>query len=148
MDWAELRRGLARARPFLLSHHRPARRYRCYRLRPFGYRIDLCARCSGVYPGILLGILGYLSAFRVAASLTLVVVLPLPALLDWLLTSLGDYRGSNVVRTITGALLGYGYGLGLAYLFLADDRRVLAVGIVYAVLAGAGVLVRQRSAGT
>jgi uncharacterized membrane protein len=143
LDWRELRRGLARARPYLLAHHRPERRDRCYRLGPFGRRIDLCARCSGVYPGIVLGLLGYVLAPSPFADPLLVGLLPLPALLDWTTTTMGNWNGRNSVRTATGVSLGYGYGLGLGYLFLAGDLAVLAVGVVYAALAG-GLLALNR----
>ena len=146
IDRRELRRGLAKARPYLLSHHLPKRRHRCYHLRPLGHRIDVCARCSGVYPGIVLGVLAFFLSPDPFASLVVIAVLPLPALLDWTLTSLGNYRGYNPVRTGTGAALGYGYGLGLGQLFLAGDLRVLVVGVAYATLAGALlVLARRRS---
>lgn len=135
LDWGELRKGLAETRPYLLSHHLPGQRHRCYRLRPFGRRIDVCARCSGIYPGIVLGVLGSLFGPGSVADLVFVVVLPLPALIDWMVTSLGDYRGSNPIRTATGALLGYAYGLGLATLFLDGDPRVLVIGLGYAATA-------------
>ncbi|WP_135663899.1 DUF2085 domain-containing protein [Halorhabdus rudnickae] len=144
LDVRALRRGLAEARPYLLSHHLPERRHRCYRLRPFGRRIDVCARCSGVYPGIVLGVLAFFLAPGPFASLLAVALLPFPALLDWSHTALGNYRGYNPVRTTTGALLGYGYGVGLGQLFLAGNLRVLAVGIVYVVLAGTLLVVQRR----
>ncbi|QGN07672.1 DUF2085 domain-containing protein [Halorhabdus sp. CBA1104] len=133
--WIELRRGLARARPYLLAHHRPERRYRCYRVSLFGSRIALCARCSGLYPGVAVGLIAFFLAGPPFVGLVLIALLPAPALCDWVVTSVRDRRGSNVIRTATGALLGYAYGLGLATLFLDGDLRVLGIGVGYAAIA-------------
>ena len=142
---AELRKGLAATAPFLLSHHVPAERYRCYAPAVFGRRVHLCARCSGVHPGIAAGLLAAAFGPAFLADLRLVAVLPLPALVDWAVTTFTRRRGSNAVRTLTGALLGYGYGLGLAALVSGPRGPVLAVGAVYA--AAAGVLVPLSDTG-
>lgn len=144
VEWADLRRALAETWPYLLSHHVPRRRYRCHRLEVRGHRVDLCARCTGVYPGILLGLLGEGFVSQPLTELVLIVALPLPALLEWRVTSLGSSRGSNAIRTLTGGLLGFGYGLGLARLFLTGDLSVLVVGLVYASLAGGLLAVKHR----
>lgn len=136
-DWREFRRGLGTTGEYLLSHHVPGERHRCYAPRLFGRTVHLCARCTGVYPGILLGLGWALLGPAVLPRLLLVAVLPVVALFDWTVTAYTDRRGHNVVRTATGALLGFAYGLGLVLLFLAGEVLVLAVGAVYAVLAGA-----------
>ena len=43
-----------------------------------------------------------------------VALAPVPAMVDWAVTTLGDRRGTNAGRTLTGGLLGVGYGVGLA----------------------------------
>lgn len=133
--WAEIRSGVAETRTYVLSHHHPAEYYRCYAPAVFGRRIHLCARCSGIYPGIVAGLAAYFFGPAELGSIVLVALLPLPALVDWALTTATDRRGYNVVRTITGALLGYGYGLGLAHVLLESSVRVLVVGLCYALLA-------------
>jgi uncharacterized membrane protein len=143
VDRAELWVGLAETRRYLLSHHVPGERYRCYAPVVFGRRVHLCARCSGVYPGIVAGLFALLVAPAVPATLLLIAVLPLPALVDWALTSLTGRRGYNAVRTATGLLLGYGYGLGLRHL-LAGDWTVLVVGVGYAAAAGLLVAADRR----
>lgn len=140
IDASELRRGLAAARPFLLSHHDPTEWDRCYALTFLGRRVRLCARCSGIYPGILLGAL----APADVVTLLFVAVLPLPALVDWTRTAFTRAAGSNAVRTATGVALGLGYGLGLRRLLLQADARVLAVGLGYAVLAVGLLSLRAR----
>ena len=146
IDRSELRRGLAETSEYLLSHHVPAEYYRCYAPTIFGRRVHVCARCSGIYPGIALGVAAALLGPPLPTGLLLVAVLPLPALVEWALTAMTDRRGYNAVRTITGAMLGYGYGLGLARLLSQGDRRVIAVGVAYALAAGTLLAVQRRRA--
>ncbi|MFB6138661.1 MAG: DUF2085 domain-containing protein [Halobacteriaceae archaeon] len=157
----DLRAGLAEGwratRPYLLSHHVPADHDRCYALAVGDRRVRLCARCAGIYPGIVAGIVAFalgaphtLAALGApaapdAVALALVAVLPAPALLDWTATAFTDRAGLNPVRTATGALLGAGYGLGLGRLFVAGDVRVLAVGLAYGLLAVALLAARDGS---
>ncbi len=129
----ELRAGLGAAAPYLLSHHAPAEHDRCYAPAVFGRRVHVCARCSGVYPGIAAGLL-----FPATGSgvVVLVALLPLPALVDWTVTAFTRRRGHNAVRTLTGVLLGYGYGLGLTALVSGPRLAVLGTGVGYALVAG------------
>ncbi|MFC7116008.1 DUF2085 domain-containing protein [Natronoarchaeum sp. GCM10025703] len=135
LDREELRKGLARTWPYLLSHHEPSERCRCYSPRLRGRRIRLCARCTGIYPGILAALSGVGGSPTLA--LAIVIAFPLPALVDWTVTTFTGRRGYNAVRTATGLLLGYGYGVGLYRVVLAGDFRIVAVGISYAMVAGA-----------
>lgn len=137
IDWGELRRGIRETRTYLLSHHLPGEWHRCYTARPFGRRIRLCARCCGIYPGIALGVAAYVLGLSPAADFLLVWLCPAPALLDWALTAFTNRTGSNPIRTVTGASLGYGYGLGVGYVVGGHAGPTLAVGIAYALLAGA-----------
>lgn len=143
IDQTELRRGLAETQPYLLSHHEQSEWYRCYAPVVFGHRIRICARCFGIYPGILTGIIAYLIAPASFSHLYLVVVLPLPALADWVLTSFTKRHGYNIVRTTTGALLGYGYGLGIGLLFGESEIRILVLGVVYALAAGGLIILKE-----
>lgn len=135
IDRGELRKGLAETRRFLLAHHLPSEFHRCYSPVVRGRRVHLCARCLGIYPGIVAGILSYFVGPQAVDPLALVAICPAPALLDWGITTFRDPRGYNAVRTATGALLGYGYGLGIALLAFDAALAVLAVGIAYAVVA-------------
>lgn len=142
VDWAEFEAGLAETRRYLLSHHEPRDYDRTYAVAVLGQRVRLCARCTGIYPGILLGVL--LGAPRIGgvAAIHLILVLPLPALVDWTATRFTDAAGSNLARTATGAALGYAYGLGVIAL-LGGDVRVLLIGAGYGLAAGA-LLARKR----
>lgn len=143
VDLAEVRAALAATRPYVLSHHEPAEWHRCYVPRVGGRRVRLCARCLGIYPGIVVGIAAWLVASPLPTGRLAVAALPLPALVDWAATAFTDRSGWNPVRTATGALLGYAYGVGLATLFLGDDLWVLAIGAAYALAAGFLLFVRQ-----
>ncbi len=140
IDPEELRTGLARTWPYLLSHHAPGERYRCYAPELLGRRVHLCARCAGIYPGIVvaLGIALFVSSLTHSSTVALLIILafPLPALVDWTVTTFTDRRGYNALRTVTGLLLGYGYGIGLYRLLFVGDGRVIAVGAGYALVAG------------
>lgn len=143
IDTSELRKGLSETWPFLLSHHLPSNFDRCYSVRLFGRDVHLCARCSGIYPGILAGLLAFPLVPSVFTSIVVVALLPIPALVDWSVTAFTSRAGYNPVRTATGLLLGYAYGLGLSHLFAGHDLRVLAIGVVYAVIA-ATLIARER----
>ncbi len=136
--------GLAETRKYLLSHHEPARYDRCYALPFRGRRVRLCARCTGIYPGIALGVaaVGFPGVGGVPLLLA-VAVLPAFALVDWARTAFTPATGSNPVRTVSGALLGIGYGIGLLKFLTTFDARLLAIAVVYGGLA-AGLLALDR----
>jgi len=140
--WHGLRRGLARTRRYLLAHHPPDERDRCHAVGVGDRPVYLCARCSGVYPGIAAGVA--LFATKTAPALwPWLVLLPAPALVDWAATATGDRRGHNAVRTGTGTLLGLAYGLALPW-FLADFRPwLLGVAAGYGGLAAAGLWITR-----
>jgi uncharacterized membrane protein len=144
VDWAELRAGLRETRRYLLAHHEPSEWYRCYAPTVFGHRLHICARCAGIYPGIAAGLAAYAIGPAWLVNVAFVALLPAPALADWMLTSFSERRGYNPVRTATGGLLGYGYGLGLLLFFLEGDVRVPVIGVIYGILA-ATLLAVQRS---
>jgi uncharacterized membrane protein len=141
---AEMRTALAETRRYLLSHHEPQNYHRCHRLEVRGRPVHLCARCSGVYPGIAVGIGLFFADVLTPVQLVLVACLPLPALLDWCLTHFRPPDGSNAVRTVTGGLLGVGYGLGLGLLLVDREPAVLGVGIVYGLVAAVALMWYHR----
>lgn len=143
IDWGEVRTALAATRPYLLSHHEPTEWDRCYAPLVGDQRVRLCARCLGIYPGIVAGLLASLVGSPLPTGLAVVALLPLPALVDWTVTAFTPRRGLNSVRTATGLALGFAYGVGLGTLFRTGDLRVLAIGVVYAFLAGFLVSVRR-----
>jgi uncharacterized membrane protein len=143
VEWSEFKTGLRETRRYLLAHHEPAEWYRCYAPTVFGRRIHVCARCAGIYPGIAAGLAAYAVGPSWLVHIAFVALLPAPALTDWLLTSFTDRRGYNPIRTTTGALLGFAYGLGLPLFVLGGDIRVPVIGAVYAALAAALLAVER-----
>ncbi|HLT28845.1 MAG TPA: DUF2085 domain-containing protein [Myxococcaceae bacterium] len=90
---------------YWLSHHPPEELDRTWRLGG----LHVCARCLGVYPVLLLGLV---IQFALGAPLQLRldgmmgVVLTMPALFDWAYGRWRPHAGSNLWRTSTGVLLG------------------------------------------
>lgn len=100
----------------LLSHHPVEKLHLCYRLRLGRRQLHFCARCSGLFPAMLLTL--------VAGQLTgrwpwwfewIMLFIPvLPAFLDWgTTTSTGKPERSNRLRFLTGVGLGIGIGASL-----------------------------------
>lgn len=131
----ELRAGIAAARPFLLSHHEPHEYHRCHRVSFLGRTVHLCARCSGIYPGIVLGLVAAWADVGPWAWPAVVLTLPAFALVDWAATTFRSATGTNRARTATGTLLGLAYGLGAWVLLVDGELWVLSVGLAYGAIA-------------
>lgn len=106
--------------------------------------MSLCARCSGVYPGIIAGVALVGTGTAPTAWPWLVAAGPAPALVDWAVTTGTDRRGSNRVRTATGALLGTGYGVGVAWVLTGGPLWPFGVAAGYGGVA-AVLLARSRA---
>jgi uncharacterized membrane protein len=135
----ELRLALASIAPYLLSHHRVDERHRCHRLPVGDRQIALCARCSGVYPGIAVGLFVFLLGVGSGLWAPVVALGPLPALLDWAVTTFTDRRGHNAVRTATGAALGVAYGLAVPWFLTTATTWLVAVALCYGAAAAVGL---------
>ncbi|MCP3098579.1 DUF2085 domain-containing protein [Myxococcus sp. K15C18031901] len=97
---------------FWLSHHHPDEYNRTYLLG--GLRV--CARCLGTYPVMLAAMVGLFAArapLHWAFDVPAVLLLTLPALVDWAVGRFRPVSGSNAVRTATGVLLGLALGRSL-----------------------------------
>ncbi|MFB6233063.1 MAG: DUF2085 domain-containing protein [Haloarculaceae archaeon] len=141
---SEFARAIAETRQYLLSHHEPHEYHRCYTIRTDSRTVRLCARCSGIYPGLGIGLLAYGHGAGAGIPLVLVALLPLCALADWTVTAFTGLNGYNSVRTLTGSLLGVAWGLGLARLVLSGDLVVVPVGLAYGSLAALLLWIRER----
>jgi uncharacterized membrane protein len=142
---SELRAGVAETSRYLLSHHTPGGYHRCYALRIRGRTVRLCARCLGIYPGIVVGLGMFVFGVAESLQLLLVATLPMPALVDWAVTHLRAPDGHNLVRTGTGTLLGVGYGLGFAQLVVGGEVLALGIGLLYGIAGALVLLVHDES---
>lgn len=135
----ELKAGLRETSRYLLSHHEESELYRCYALRIGNKTVHLCSRCVGIYAGIVLGLfLHAQTLFSSRAYLPAIAVLPLFALIDWSFSVFAGWRGHNVLRTLSGLLLGIAYALGLMLFFATfPNPGVISIGIFYGIVAGA-----------
>lgn len=128
--------GLRETRRYVLSHHEPHDWNRCHtvNLPRTDRTLRICARCSGIYPGVVVGIIAAVTG-ALPVSLPVVAVLPAFTVGERVLEARTDYRGSNRLRTVTGLLLGIGYGMGVVALTGPDTRvTVLVVGAAYAMV--------------
>lgn len=93
-------------RPYPLCHSRPDRSL-CYRGRYFG----LCARCTGMYfTGVLMILTFPLRGELLSPTLSIILGagLLLPGGIDGTTQMFGNRESTNLLRVITGLLLGMG----------------------------------------
>ncbi|MDH5791764.1 MAG: DUF2085 domain-containing protein, partial [Candidatus Bathyarchaeota archaeon] len=114
----------------LIEHHPPWQRDRCLSLSLKGRRVYLCARCSGTVLGFVAGsiiVLGYPSLYSV-------VLLALPALIDWGTQKLCLRESTNMIRVLTGFSLGlascWSLSLDLGLRFLINLMFVSAAALI------------------
>lgn len=134
LDQEEVIKGVKRTLPYILSHHTPKGWYRCYSLEILTYNVHICSRCIGIYLGIFAGVSTFFLTTISIHQPIIIALLPLPAFLDWVITTFTDRTGFNIVRSGTGFLLGFGYGSGLCILAFEWNFLILLIGIAYVVI--------------
>jgi len=111
----------------LLSHHRPEKLHRTIRVSFRGRNVYLCARCTGIYSGILSVFVAWFLGFDFPTwlYLPLLSLLPVPSSVDWITQSCKLRESRNPIRISTGYILGISGGIfflmlvkGMFYLFL------------------------------
>lgn len=120
----EIRKAFRNSKEYLLSHHTEKQKHRCYTIR----RTNICARCTGIYPGIAAGL--FLNLSQPIAALA-----ALPAAVT--VEKFGESRDktySNPFKTFTGLLLGAAYGIGLKELFTGAAAPAAGIGATYALI--------------
>ncbi len=114
---------------YLLSHHATGEHYRCYGLTIFSIRLHFCARCLGIY----LGILGGYITFEPTSKLTCIARLILGPLIltafDWLYCKAVSSKGNNLLRTLSG--LGIGLSFVWAWLFSTTNNNWYFLALLY-----------------
>ena len=111
---------------FLLSHHSPEKLNRTIHISIKGRHLYLCARCTGVWTGMMSIFLAFFSVDLPAwLYVLLLAVLPAPATVDWITQSCKLRESRNAIRIGSGFLLGVSWGLfflsltkGMLHLFL------------------------------
>lgn len=88
-----------------ICHRKPERSFHIK-----GYQFPVCARCTGLYLGIILFFIFYfiLGVEHNLFLLFLSVVLVIPCLVDGLTQRYGNRLSNNSLRFVTGLLAGYG----------------------------------------
>lgn len=136
----ELRKGLKRTSRYVLSHHRPEDFNRCYHLSFLNHSFHLCARCSGIFPGIFTGLaLAFWLNFQI--SLPLIALSGIPTLIEKYFTGVKKYEGFNSLRTLTGFILGFGYVQAIL-LFLENPGNIFLYAMAVFYLAAAAILLK------
>ena len=124
----EVRPDIREVKKRWLSHHGPLEEDRCVVIEAAGKRFLVCARCLGVSVGLMVGIvLGWL----LVPTLSIVLVLPLPAFVDWTLYMVGVSKGRNLIRVLTGTLLGLGHAAFMFALVYCELAQLFGIAVLY-----------------
>lgn len=93
---------------------------RCLEL--FGAPMPICARCVGIYAGMLLGILAFwaIPLLREKVMRTVALVCVVPLAIDGLTQLSGLRESTNELRVATGIVAGLAFGL---WILSAVERR-------------------------
>ncbi len=118
----------------LISHHPPSLYGHCLRLSFRGRSLYFCGRCTGIYGGLVLGIV-LLLIFQVNLTpewfwFMFSVLLGFTTVVDWMSQRLTPRKTTNHIRAITG----FGSGFGLAIIFLMGNLYYMLVAL--AVMSG------------
>lgn len=98
------------------------------KLKIFGKEICPCARCFGMWTGLIIGFLlsspFWLGIIRVPDRYFLLIfviawLFAVPAIVDWTTTKLKLRKGKNSIRVITGFL--HGIGINIYFFILPID---------------------------
>lgn len=107
----------------------------------YGYELRLCARCSGYLLGftaplLVSGRIADLSkTLDARIRLLACFLLALPYVVDWVTQSWGLRESSNMLRLVTGSLMGVGIFLFSRY-DLASGRAIFVNAALFVVLVG------------
>jgi uncharacterized membrane protein len=105
-------------------HGDPVRSF-WFRGRPF----PLCARCTTLYPSMLIGLSAGIPIVVLLGPTSWMVfaafcILEAPLVLDGLTQYKGWRRSNNFLRAVTGGLAGSGIGLAVGYIFIRVAFRL------------------------
>jgi uncharacterized membrane protein len=105
---------------FLFSHHTKENLHRTLHLKIHGKDMYLCARCFGIFVGLTISILFRQPLTTIVLQNPLIIlILPAPAMTDWVTQTIRLRESSNPIRIATGSLLGVCWA-NMLNLFLID----------------------------
>jgi uncharacterized membrane protein len=132
---------------FILSHHSYGKLSHTIRVRLCRKEAYLCARCTGIGMGMMVGLLyaNYL-AYLFLQHPGLIVAFVFAAAVDWLFQVFKLRNSTNPRRLVTGALVGHAYLVGLIALARGWFGLLLYYALVFAAY-GAILYVLFRTTG-
>lgn len=139
-SFSEFNNTLKKTSKYIFSHHSPKDYDKCWRIGEF----RLCARCMGIYSGIMIGVLIYYLDLLRGYYFSMISIFPMFMFLDWFLTKKKIVMSHNFIRTGTGVLCGIAYFLGLILLLKEQNLYVLAPGIIYIILGTIGIISNRK----
>lgn len=132
----------------MLSHHPPSLYSHCLRLSLFGHSLYLCARCSGIYGGLLIGIV-FLFLMPIVLIppwfwFLLAVGLGMATVTDWVTQRLTYRKTTNDVRAVSGFIS----GTGLSIIFHLGNffYMIFALVMMSLTIAGVSIVENRRKA--
>ncbi len=130
----------------LLSHHSVKALSHTIRINLLGRTLYVCARCTGVALGFLIGAL-YLNQLiiSVASWPFLLAIFPIPAATDWLIQVHGLRESTNWRRVVTGIALGQLYLVGVVALVTREFALLIDSGLVWLAYAVALFIIFNRT---
>jgi uncharacterized membrane protein len=113
----------------LLSHHPPSLYGHCLRLTLRGRSLYFCARCTGIYGGLVIGVVAFLILpITLEPSwlwFLIAVAIGFSTVIDWMSQRLTPRKTTNFVRATTGFMS----GLSLAIIFLLGDLFYMLIAL-------------------
>jgi uncharacterized membrane protein len=129
----------------MLSHHPPSLFGHCLRLSIKGHSIYFCARCSGIYGGLFIGVVA-LFLWRLSLEpswlwFLIALGMGLTTIIEWTTQRLTPRKTRNLLRVTTGFMS----GVALAIVFwLGNVYYMLVALIVMASSVGGVGLIENR----
>lgn len=121
----------------LFAHHEPAEFYRTLEFRLFGSSLRFCTRCTGIFIGIIATLLLFNFYANIPSQFQLFILLffSIPAIIDWMLYKYEIWNGTNIIRLISGLMLGINY-IFLWWRLIRNpfDAIVWQIAIVYSAI--------------
>lgn len=130
----------------LLSHHPPCQYDRTIKILNF----RICSRCTGLLLGIAVSITIGLSykildtSFNTNQLILILVLFPIPAVINFTLHQIGFSKNRNIYRIITGVPLGIPLGISFVHLLKGSIYFALLTFIWYIFLEIVVVLILKK----